>query len=40
MIPHLFYYQLVILRLLWLCAMLHYAWPDCYFPKSSSVEKG
>ena len=27
MIPHLFYYQLVILGLLWLCVMLHLAWP-------------
>src|SRR5436309_603182 len=28
MIPHLFYYQLVVLGLLWLCVMLHYAWPS------------
>jgi IS1 family transposase len=28
MIPHLFYYQLVILGLLWLWVLLHYAWPD------------
>jgi IS1 family transposase len=28
MIPHLFFYQLVILGLLWLCVMLHYAWPS------------
>src|SRR5712691_2416612 len=28
MIPHLFYYQLVILGLLWLCVMLHFAWPS------------
>ena len=28
MIPHLFYYQLVILGLLWLCVMLHLAWPS------------
>jgi IS1 family transposase len=28
MIPHLFYYQLVILGLLWLWVMLHSAWPD------------
>jgi hypothetical protein len=26
MIPHLFFYQLVILGLLWLWVMLHYAW--------------
>src|SRR5467141_1353189 len=28
MIPHLFYYQLVILGLLWLFVMLHAAWPS------------
>jgi len=28
MIPHLFYYQLVILGLLWLFVMLHSAWPS------------
>jgi hypothetical protein len=28
MIPHLFYYQLMVLGLLWLCVMLHYAWPS------------
>ena len=28
MIPHLFYYQLVILGLLWLFGMLHSAWPS------------
>jgi transposase-like protein len=28
MIPHLFYYQLVILGLLWLCVMLHLTWPS------------
>jgi IS1 family transposase len=28
MIPHLFFYQLAILGLLWLCVMLHAAWPS------------
>jgi len=28
MIPHPFYYQLVVLGLLWLCVMLHLAWPS------------
>jgi hypothetical protein len=28
MIPHLLYYQLVIWGLLWLCVMLHLAWPS------------
>ena len=28
MIPHLVYYQLVILALLWLCLMLLYLWPS------------
>src|SRR5262249_36161089 len=28
MIPHLFYYQLVIWGLLWLCVMLHLTWPS------------
>ena len=28
MIPHLFYYQLVMLGLLWLCVMLHALWPS------------
>jgi hypothetical protein len=26
MIPHYFYYQLVILGFLWLCVLLHLAW--------------
>ena len=30
MVSHLFFYQLMFLGLLWLCVMLHYAWPnDC-----------
>src|SRR5215475_12854511 len=28
MIPHLFYYQLVVLGLLWLCILLHAVWPS------------
>src|SRR5215467_14475679 len=28
MIPHLVYYQLVMLGLLWLCVMLHAVWPS------------
>ena len=28
MMPHLFYDQLVILGLLWLCVLLHLAWPS------------
>ncbi len=28
MIPHLFYYQLVVLGLLWFCVMLHHVWPS------------
>src|SRR6266481_4485355 len=28
MVSHLFFYQLVLLGLLWLCLMLHYAWPS------------
>jgi IS1 family transposase len=28
MIPHQFYYQLVVLGLLWLCVMLHLTWPS------------
>ena len=28
MIPHLFFYQLTVLGLLWLCVMLHAAWPS------------
>jgi IS1 family transposase len=28
MIPHLFFYQLAVLGLLWLCVMLHSAWPS------------
>src|SRR6266446_5645308 len=28
MVSHLFFYQLVLLGLLWLCCMLHYAWPS------------
>jgi hypothetical protein len=30
MIPHLFYYQLVVLGLLWLCVILHHIWPGQY----------
>jgi hypothetical protein len=32
MIPHHVYYQLAILGLLWLCVILHYAWPSRYAP--------
>jgi hypothetical protein len=28
MIPHLFFYQLMLLGLLWLFFLLHYAWPS------------
>ena len=28
MIPHLFYYQLVVLGLPWFCVMLHVVWPS------------
>jgi IS1 family transposase len=28
MIPHLFYYQLAVLGLLWLCILLHAVWPN------------
>src|SRR5712691_8611130 len=28
MVSHLFFYQLTFLGLLWLCVMLHYAWPN------------
>ena len=28
MVSHLFFYQLLFLGLLWLCVMLHYAWPN------------
>ncbi len=30
MIPHLFYSQLVVLGLLWLCVILHHIWPGHY----------
>src|SRR5438309_10160228 len=29
MIPPLLFYQLALLGLLWLCVMLHLAWPSC-----------
>jgi hypothetical protein len=30
MVPNLFFYQLVLVALVWLCVMLHWAWPsDC-----------
>ncbi len=32
MIPHHVYYQFAILGLLWLCVILHYAWPGRYAP--------
>src|SRR2546428_12410989 len=28
MVSHLFFYQLVLLGLLWLCVMLHYTWSN------------
>jgi hypothetical protein len=28
MVPHLFYYQLVLIALVWLCVMLQWAWPS------------
>src|SRR5215813_7579808 len=28
MVSHLFYYQLVLIALVWLCVMLHWAWPS------------
>ena len=28
MVPHLFFYQLVLVALVWLCVMLHWAWPS------------
>src|SRR5262245_12116946 len=28
MVSHLVFYQLMVLGLLWLCVMLHYAWPN------------
>jgi hypothetical protein len=42
MIPHHFYYYLVLLGLLWLCVMLHYVWPSqCAGapPKSAEIIK-
>src|SRR5499427_5048419 len=30
MVSHLFFYQLVLLGLLWLCCMLHAAWPSSH----------
>ena len=28
MVPDLFFYQLVLVALVWLCVMLHWAWPS------------
>ena len=28
MVPTLFFYQLVLVALVWLCVMLHWAWPS------------
>ena len=28
MVSHLFYYQLALIALVWLCLMLHWAWPS------------
>src|SRR5499433_2578531 len=28
MVSHLFFYQLVLVALVWLCVMLHWAWPS------------
>src|SRR5499427_4713095 len=30
MVSHLFFYQLVLVGVLWLCCMLHYAWPSSH----------
>jgi hypothetical protein len=27
MVPNLFFYQLLLVALIWLCVMLHWAWP-------------
>ena len=35
MVSHLFFYQLVLIALVWLCVMLHWAWlsdPRCRVP--------
>jgi hypothetical protein len=29
MVSDLFFYELLLLGLLWLCVMLHYGWGDC-----------
>src|SRR5437870_9831358 len=42
MIPHHFYYHLMVLGLLWFCVMLHYVWPSqCAGtpPKSATLIK-
>ena len=28
MVSHLFFYQLVLVALVWLCVMLHWVWPS------------
>ena len=28
MVSHLFFYQLTLIALVWLCVMLHWAWPS------------
>ena len=28
MVSHLFFYQLVLVAMVWLCLMLHWAWPS------------
>src|SRR5262249_14586539 len=43
MVSHLFYYQLALIALVWLCLMLHWAWPSdpatCPLPSEPTLPK-
>jgi hypothetical protein len=36
MVPALFFYQLVLVALAWLCVMLHWAWPRAPIPTAKA----
>jgi hypothetical protein len=40
MVSHLFFYQLVLLGLLWLCVMLYYVWPNACTGGAQRPSKG
>jgi hypothetical protein len=40
MVSHLFFYQLVLITLVWLCLMLQWMWPSAAAPCPTPPEQG